>query len=363
MPKFIDAPTRRYVLAGAAGSAAALLAAGSARRAFGATAAAAEASPVTPELVAAARKEGQVNFLSAGDLLLVQKIGAAFEAKYPGVKVQGERIGSERIFQRLDQEYSRGIHNVDVVDSADASHFLLWKRHGWLAPYRPEEVAKHWQEADRDPDGMYAVFRVSLAVIGYNTKLVKPEEAPMSYADLLDPKWRGKLVKGHPSYSGTVVTVTHLLVREFGWSYLEKLAKQRVMQVQSVTEPPKKIAIGERPVMVEGSDYVLFDLQEKGNPVEAVYPAEGTPMIPIPSAVLKEAPHPNAARLFQSFLFTLEAQQMLIDLGNARSLHPGAKDKPGRKRLAEIKLWRADPAKQLEEIEELKRRYSEIFGT
>src|ERR671936_16516 len=104
MPKFIDAPTRRDVLAGAAGSAAALLAAGGARRAFGA-AAAVEASPVTPELVAAARKEGQVNFLSAGDLLLVQKIGAAFEAKYPGIKVQGERIGSERIFQRLDQEY------------------------------------------------------------------------------------------------------------------------------------------------------------------------------------------------------------------------------------------------------------------
>ena len=351
------APTRRDILAAAAGGAAFAALPGRAH------AAAPAATPVTPDLIAAAKKEGQVNFLSAGDLALVQKIAKAFEAKHPGVTVQAERLGSERIFQRLDQEYSRGIHNVDVLDSADASHFLLWKRQGWLAPFVPEEVAKHWQESERDPDGLYATFRISMAVIGYNTKLVKPEEAPKGYADLLDPKWKGKLVKGHPGYSGTVVTSTFLLVREFGWPYIEKLARQRVMQVQSVTEPPKKIAIGERPVMVEGSDYVLFDLQEKGNPVEAVYPAEGTPMIPIPSGILKEAPHPNAARLFQSFLYTREAQQMLVDVGNARSFHPEVKDKPGRKPLKEIKLWRADPAKQLEQVEEIKRRYSEIFGT
>jgi iron(III) transport system substrate-binding protein len=355
MPRTPGAPSRRELIAAAA--ALPFVTPSLAR------AAAPPASPVTPKLIAAAKKEGAVNFLSAGDLALVQKIAKAFEAKYPEIKVQADRLGSERIFQRIDQEYSRGIHNVDVLDSADASHFLLWKRQGWLAPFVPEEVAKHWQESERDPDGMFATFRISMAVIGYNTKLVKADEAPKSYADLLDPKWKGKLVKAHPSYSGTVVTSTFLLVREFGWQYLEKLAQQRVLQVQSVTEPPKKIAIGERPVMVEGSDYVLFDLQEKGNPVEVVYPTEGTPIIPIPSGILKDAPHPNAARLFQSFLYTLDAQQMLVDIGNARSFHPEIKEKPARKRLKEIKLLRADPAKQLEEVEEIKRRYSEIFGT
>jgi iron(III) transport system substrate-binding protein len=201
-----------------------------------------------------------------------------------------------------------------------------------------------------------------MAIMGYNTKLLAAEEAPKSYADLLDPKWARKLVKAHPSYSGTVATSTFIFVREFGWGYLEALAKQRVLQVQSVTEPPKKLAAGERTVMVEGSDYVLFDLHEKGNPVEPIYPAEGTPLIPINSAVLKHAPNPNAARLFQSFLYTAETQQMLVDVGNTRSFHPHVKEKPGRRPFNDIKMLRADPALLMEQLDEIRRRYSQIFG-
>src|SRR6185369_16065311 len=105
-----------------------------------------------------------------------------------------------------------------------------------------------------DPDGMYATSCAWMEVIGYNTNLVKPEEAPKSFADLLDPKWVGKMVKAHPAYSGTIMTATFQIVREFGWQYLEKLAKQKVMQVQSSTDPPKKLALGERAVMADGNE-------------------------------------------------------------------------------------------------------------
>ena len=325
--------------------------------------AAIEPAAVDGDLLERARREGEVVFVTAADVLLAQRIANAFEAKFPGIRVRAERNGSERIFQRLDQEYANGIHAVDVVDSADASHFIVWKRRGWLAPYVPEDVALHWPEEERDPDGMFQTFRASLSIVGVNTKLVKREEAPRSFADLLDPRWRGRLVKAHPGYSGTIVTTTFLFVRELGWDFLRELAKQRVMQVQSATEPPKKVAQGERPVMVEGSDYVLYDLAEKGQPVTPVYPAEGTPLIPVPSGVLAAAPHPNAARLFQSWLYTEEGQQMLVDVGNTHSMHPKTVDRPGRKPLAEIKLWRADPAQVLEQIEELRRKHAEIFGT
>jgi iron(III) transport system substrate-binding protein len=90
---------------------------------------------------------------------------------------------------------------------------------------------------------------LEVEVIGYNTNLVAREDAPKSYADLLDPKWRGKLVKGHPGYSGAILTTTFLLVRELGWPYFEKLAQQKVMQVQSAADLPKKVAIGERAVI------------------------------------------------------------------------------------------------------------------
>jgi iron(III) transport system substrate-binding protein len=68
---------------------------------------------------------------------------------------------------------------------------------------------------------------VWLCGIGYNTQLVKVEEAPKSFADLLEPKWTGKLVKAHPSYSGTIMTATQQMARDLGWSYFAKLAKQR----------------------------------------------------------------------------------------------------------------------------------------
>src|SRR5262249_17465500 len=155
-------------------------------------------------------------------------------------------------------------------------------------------------------------------VIGYNTDLVKADDAPKSFADLLDPKWTGKIVKAHPGYSGTVLTATYEMARDLGWDYFEKLAKQRVLQVQSGTDPPKKIALGERAVTPDGSEYVMFQLKEAGKPVEIVYPSEGAPLITGPNAIFKNAPNPNAARLFQSWMFSLKAQQMIHDVAGLR---------------------------------------------
>ena len=174
---------------------------------------------------------------------LSEKIAKAFEAKYPGIAVRVERTGAERVFQRIGQEYSSKIYAVDVVNSSDAAHFIAWKRDGILQAYVPEDVAKFYPAEHKDPDGLFASFRVGMSVIGYNTSLVKAEDAPKSFADLLDPKWSGKMVKAHPGYSGNIMSATFEIVRDLGWEYLEKLAKQKIMQVQSSTDPPKKLAL------------------------------------------------------------------------------------------------------------------------
>ena len=200
-----------------------------------------------------------------------------------------------------------------------------------------------------------------MSVIGYNTNLVKPEEAPKSFAALLDPKWAGKIVKAHPAYSGTIMTATFQIARELGWSYFEKLARQRVLQVQSSTDPPKKLALGERAIMADGNDYNLVLLKEAGQPVEVVYPTEGTPLIVGPNGVFNSAPNPNAARLFNCYLFTAEAQQMLVDVIAQRSFHAQVKEKAGRTPLSEIRLMNDDPAAVEAQAEEIKTRYSRYF--
>jgi iron(III) transport system substrate-binding protein len=326
------------------------------------TSAAPAPSAVTPALIAAARREGKLAFYSALELSVAERFGKLFEAKYPGIAVHVERSGAERLFQRIGQLQGSGIGAVDVANSTDPAHYIDWKRSDWLAPYVPGDMAQHFAAEHLDPDGMFATVCAWLEVIGYNTNLVKREDAPKSYADLLDPKWRGKLVKAHPSYSGAILTVTYLLVREFGWSYLEKLGQQRVMQVQSAADPPKKIQIGERAVMTEGNDYNLALLKAQGQPVEAVNPVEGSPLVVVSCGIFRNAPNPNAARLFQSFMFSADAQQVFVDTFAHRSFHGQIKERPGRAPLSAIKVLKADPALVLAQTEEIKARYATIFG-
>jgi iron(III) transport system substrate-binding protein len=320
-----------------------------------------EAVSVTPELIAVANKEGKLNFYTAMDLPVAEKLAKAFEAKYPGIGVRVERSGSERLFQRIAQEMGSNIRNVDIINTSDAAHVIYWKRNGWLAPFVPSDVAAHWQPHYKDPDGTWATVRIYLSVIAYNTSLVPPGEAPASFADLLEPRWSGKLVKGHPGYSGTIMTATHQMARDLGWDYFEKLARQKVMQVQSSVDPPKKIAVGERAVMVDGGDYNVFTHKQLGAPVEVVYAREGSPTISGPNAIFAAAVNPNAARLFQCWMCSREGQQFLVDTTGQYPAHAQVKAHPDRKPLSEIKLMRENPEEVEAKADEIKAKYTSIF--
>jgi iron(III) transport system substrate-binding protein len=320
-----------------------------------------EAQKITPELIEAAKKEGKVTWYTSVDLPLAEKVAKAFEAKYPGVAMKVERSGAERNFQRIGQEYASKVYVCDVVNSSDAAHLIIWKRDGLLAPYVPEDVARDFPATHKDPDGMYASWRVMLCPIGYNTKLVKAEDAPKSYADLLEPKWTSKIVKAHPGYSGMIMTATQQLSRDLGWPWFEKLAKQKIMQVQSAADPPKKLALGERAVMADGGEYLLCELKARGEPVEPVYPTEGTPLVTGPSAIMTRAPNPNAARLFYAWSMTAEAQQLNIDVGALRSAHRQTKDRPDMRKFADIKTLKEEASVVADKADEIKAHYVKIF--
>jgi iron(III) transport system substrate-binding protein len=321
----------------------------------------ATAQETTPAMVAAAEKEGKVVWYASVDVKVAEAVKKAFVAKYPKIDVDVERSGSERIFQRVNQEYQSGIKNVDVVNSSDASHFLFWKQQGWLGKHVPPDAQK-FPAQGKDPEGFYFPWRSSLSVMGYNTNLVQEKDAPTGYADLLDAKWKGKLSKAHPGYSGTALTGTYAISKAIGWDYLEKLSKQGVQQLQSTTATPKSIASGERAVMVDGNEYNMFMEIQAKSPVKIIYPKEGTPFITSPTAVFKDAPHPNAARVFQNFLYTAAVQQLIVDQGGNRSLHPDVKEPPDRTPLSKIKLLPDDPHGMLPQVNEIKKKYTALFG-
>ncbi|MGB6817259.1 MAG: extracellular solute-binding protein, partial [Pseudolabrys sp.] len=124
---------------------------------------------------------------------------------------------------------------------------------------------------------------------------------------------------------------------------------------------PKKISSGERAVMVDGAGYLVIRYKEEGQPVEIVYPEEGTPVAAAPSAVFKAAPNPNAARLFQNWMHSREGQQLLIDYARQYSPHSQTVEKPGVRKLADINLMKEDPEGILAQADSVKKRYAEIF--
>src|SRR3954468_16467005 len=113
-------------------------------------AAAPPAEAITPQLIEAARKEGKVVWYTSIDLPVAEKIAASFRERFGGIEVRVERTGAERVFQRIGQEYASNVHAVDIANSSDAAHLLVWKKQGLLLPYVPEDVAKHYKPEHRD---------------------------------------------------------------------------------------------------------------------------------------------------------------------------------------------------------------------
>jgi iron(III) transport system substrate-binding protein len=309
----------------------------------------------------AAKKEGKVVWYTSLALPSAEKVAKLFEAAYPGIKVEVHRTGSERILSRVMQELQANIKNVDVVHTSDAGHFVLLKAKSLLMKYTPAGV-DGFPAGFKDKDGYFYGLRATVNAIAYNTKVVSAAEAPKTWKDLLDPKWKGKMVTAHPGYSGVTSTHVLALVNLYGWDYFKQLAQNRLMLVQSAVDPAGAVASGERVVAVNGGEYTFYQTKKKGNPLEIVYPKEGVPLVVSPTAIMSFAPHPNAAKLFTDFGFSREIQQVMADSEGLYTGHPEVKYPTDKPKLSDLKLLSVDPEELEKRSEEIKKRFVEFFG-
>src|SRR5262249_24029657 len=157
------------------------------------------------------------------------------------------------------------------------------------------------------------------------------------WTDLLDPKWKGKLVKAHPGYSGAITNATYALSHLLGWEFYEMLAKQGVLQVQSATDPPMRCSQGERAVMADAAEVSSLRLIGQGARMVLIYPPEGVPLVGVGSVVMAKSQRPNAARLFMHYLASSECQKVNMDNGS-RSFDTHVTEPASWTPLAKIKL-------------------------
>ena len=319
------------------------------------------ASAQDAALVQAAKKEGTVMWYTSLALPSSTSIAHSFKLKYPGMDVEVHRTGSQRVLQRVMQEAAAGVKTVDVIHTSDAGHFVLLKEKGMLLKYAPQGTMP-FPAGFKDKDGFYFGMRATLSVIADNPKLISDKDAPRTWKDLLNPKWKGKMVSGHPGYSGIIMTHVLALVNLYGWDYFRDLAKNSLHVVQSANDPAGVVASGERPVGVNGAEYFYYKTQKQGNPIKIIYPSEGVPLVVSPVAVAKDAPHPNAAKLFVDYIFSKESQQLLADKEGLYTGHPQVTYPADKPKLKDLKLLSVEADELEKRNAEIKKRFIEYFG-
>jgi iron(III) transport system substrate-binding protein len=312
-------------------------------------------------LLDAARKEGKVIWYTSLAVPSSTALAHYFMNKHKGIEVEVHRTGSQRVLQRVMQEATAGIKNVDIIHTSDAGHFVLLKDKGLLLKYVPKS-SEAFPAGFKDKGGFYYGLRATLSVIAYNPKIVADKDAPKTWKDLLNAKWRGKEVTAHPGYSGIIMTHVLALVKQYGWEYFQELAKNKVHITQSANDPAGVVASGERPVGVNGAEYFYYKTLKQGNPIKIVYPKEGVPLVVSPTAIAAAAPHPNASKLFTEFILTKESQQFLADREGLYTGHPDVtypKDKP---MLKDLKLLAVEADELEKRNDEIKKKFTEFFG-
>jgi iron(III) transport system substrate-binding protein len=298
----------------------------------------------------AAKKEGQLVLYGTTAVDHQAKITEGFTRKYPFIKFENFRGNSERVLNRVLTEGRTGTYLVDVIN-IDGPNGLLLKDRGYLQPYKSKET-ESFPEQFRDPEGFLpCCLQVTTSVIGYNTRLVPKNEAPRSFHELLDAKWKGKIGIDGDS-SEWFAALMHIWGKEKTVDFFRALVKQEPSKHRGRTLLAQMLAAGEFPIVAELFGYRVLEFQERGAPVEIV---NADPVIARPWHLLlaSKAPHPNTAKLYIDYLLSVEGQQVMAGLGRV-VVRPGVKQKFPR--LTEgVKLYPAkpEPAKSYEEITKL----------
>jgi len=266
---------------------------------------------------AKAKQEGTVTWYTSTPIAIAQKTADLFTQK-TGIKVDLFRSGGSQIMRRFQQESGAGRVAADVLTASDQAEITALAKAGAFTDFKPEHFDKVPASA-KDPNGAYTAQRLNMVTVYYRSDKVAPQDVPKTLQDLTDPKYKDQLVMADPSFSAMQVAVTGTIAKNLGWDFYEKLAKNGAMVVQGGQQVSDMVKRGERLIAVAASNSYAADAKIAGFPIEAVYPKDGTFMVPAPTAVVKGGPHPEAAKMFMNFLLSDEAQQMFPASGGYSS--------------------------------------------
>lgn len=285
-----------------------------------------------------------------------QQILDRFRKRYPSFQVENQRLSSPKIIQKIATEVRAGQNLADVYLISGLQTWLL-KDMGYLAPYLSPDRAKVLP-ALRDRQGYWTGVLWNLGVLGYNTKMVPPGAVPKKWEDLLQPRWKGQIGLEAEDVSWYAFLLD-LMGKEKGKAFLTQLARQQPEVRSGHNLIAQLLAAGEFAMAPTARVHRVEDAKKEGAPVDWVAIEPLAPEPPVCISLPKNAPHPNAGKLFIDFILSAETQELLYQLGRIPSRMDSPQPIP---RLTKIKLLETRYDQNVKEYSRYAKEYRSIFG-
>ena len=292
-------------------------------------------------LIEGAKKEGKVTFYT-GLIVdqVVRPVKDAFEKEYPFLQVEFFRGNADRLAQKMLAEYQAKRYEVDIVSGSSAATIL--QRAGVMQRFYSPPIAEYPSEL-KDPNGFWGSTNVYFMTLGYNTRMVKTNELPKTYEDLLNPRWKGQMMwstsrgSGAPQFIGNIFLT---MGQEAGKAYFQKLRQQNIAKsTASARQILDLVIAGEYPMAIQIFNHHAYISKAAGAPVD------WQPLEPVTATInsiglAKNAPHPHAAMLFLDFVLSKKGQKV-FQAANYLPAHPEipalqADLKPGGGRFTKV---------------------------
>jgi iron(III) transport system substrate-binding protein len=269
------------------------------------------ASAIAAQAIGQAPSGKLVLYTSQPERDAAQTVGA-FNKAYPGVEVEVFRSGTTEVMGKLAAEFAGGTSKADVLLLADAATMELLKKDSRLLAY-PNANLVGLDPASYDRDKTYFGSKLITTGIAVNTAA---KSRPASFADLAKPEYKGQVTMPSPLYSGAAAIMLGTMTSrpDLGWSYFEKLKAANTIAVRGNGAVLTAVANGEKAygILV---DFMAFNAKAKGSPIDFVFPAEGSPAVSEPVAILKTTQNPAAARAFVDFILSDDGQKLAASMG------------------------------------------------
>ncbi|MCY6485127.1 ABC transporter substrate-binding protein [Clostridium aestuarii] len=239
---------------------------------------------------------------------IIESVKPALQEAFPNLEIEWFQGGTEKVVTKLTGEIEANKVSADLLMVADPSYYLTLQDQDLLLKY---DAPNRKDVQYKDEEGYWTGVRISNMIIAYNTDKVKDEEAPKSFKDLLNPKWKDKLAMPNPLLSGTAFVTAGAISDAFGWDYFEKLKTNGLKVEDGNSKVQNKLITGEYDVGIILEENIL-KMADKGEPLKVVYPEDGVVVVPSPIAIFKTCENPEAAKAVENWWLSKEGQEAIV---------------------------------------------------